>query len=91
MHCYKEWRLERNVNFTDPQAPRSVISFCAVIVWQTPFRAYGPIVGYDVMFVDGEDSIMVTKDRDEFFHTMQQRNLPNGGVNVVVQVSRLRS
>ena len=74
----------------DPQAPRSVISFCTVIVWQTPFRAYGTIVGYDVMFVDGEDSIMVTKDRDELFHTVQQRDLPNEGGggegSVVVQV-----
>ena len=76
--------------FTDPQAPRSVTSFCAVIVWQAPFRAYGPIVGYDVMFVDGEDSIIITKDRDELFHTVQQRDLPNGGGgNVVVQVSVL--
>ena len=75
--------------FTDPQAPRSVASFCAVIVWQAPFRAYGPIVGYDVMFVDGEDTIMITKDRDELFHTVQRGNLPNGGGNVVVQVSVL--
>ena len=56
-------------------------------MWQAPFRAYGPIVGYDVMFVDGEDSIMITKDRDELFHTVQQRDLPNGGGNVAVQVS----
>ena len=27
-------------------------------MWTVPFRAYLPIVGYDVMFVDGEDSIM---------------------------------
>ena len=73
--------------FTDPQAPRSVTSFCTNVVWQAPFRAYGPIVGYDVMFVDGEDSIMITKDRDELFHTVQQRDLPNGGGNVAVQVS----
>ena len=76
--------------FLDPQAPRSVISFCTVIVWQTPIRAYGTIVGYNVMFVDGEDSIMVTKERDELFHTVQQSDLPNGGGtgpgNVVVQV-----
>ena len=75
--------------FTDPQAPRSVTSFCAVVVWRAPFRAYGPIVGYDVMFVDGEDSIMIMKDRDELFHTVQQGNLPNGGGNMVVQVSGL--
>ena len=33
----------------DPQAPRS---FCEVIVWQAPSRAYGAITGYDIMFPD---------------------------------------
>ena len=73
--------------FADPQAPRSVTSFCSVIVWQAPFRAYGAIVGYDVMFMNGEDSIMIMKDRDELFHGVLQGNLPDGGENVVVQVS----
>ena len=73
--------------FADPQAPRSVTSFCSVVVWQAPFRAYGPIVGYDVMFMNGEDSIMIMKDRDELFHGVLQGNLPDGGENVVVQVS----
>ena len=62
-------------------------SFCSVIVWQAPFRAYGAIVGYDVMFMNDENSIMIMKDRDELFHGVQQGNLPNGGENVVVQVS----
>ena len=56
-------------------------------MWKAPIRAYWPVVGYDVMFVDGEDSIMIPKDRDELFHAVQQRNLPNGGGNVTVQVS----
>ena len=73
--------------FADPQAPRSVTSFCSVIVWQAPSRAYGAIVGYDVMFIKGEDSIMIMKDRDELFHGVLQENLPDGGQNVVVQVS----
>ena len=46
-------------------------------------------MGHDVMFVDGEDTTMITKDRDELFHTVQQRDLPNEQVNVVVQVSGL--
>ena len=79
---YKHHRL-----FSDPEAPRSVTSFSTVIVWQAPSRAYGPIVGYDIMFMNGEDSIMIMKDRDELFHGVQQGNLPNGGGNVVVQVS----
>ena len=63
-------------------------SYCAGVVWQAPFRAYGPIVGYDVMFADGEDTTIITKDRDELFHTVQQGNLPNGGENVMIQVSQ---
>ena len=62
-------------------------SFCTVVVWQAPFRAYGAIVGYDVMFVDSEASITIMKDRDELFHGVQPGNLPNRDGNVVVQVS----
>ena len=65
-------------------------SFCAVIVWQAPSRAYGVIVGYDVRFLnsgnDEEDGTMITKDRDELFHRVEQRNLPNGRGSVLVQV-----
>ena len=65
-------------------------SFCAVIVWQAPSRAYGVIVGYDVRFLnsgnDDEDGTMITKERDDLFHRVEQRNLPNERGSVLVQV-----
>ena len=60
-----------------------------MIVWKAPSRAYGVIVGYDVMFLNsgnGEDGTVITKDRDELFHRVEQRNLPNEGGSVLVQV-----
>ena len=74
---------------SDPQAPRSVTSFCTVIVWQAPRRAYGIISGYDVMFVDpesGEGGTVITKERDQLFHKVEQGNMQNG---MLVQVNNL--
>ena len=78
---------------SDPEAPRSVMSFCAVIVWRAPSRAFGTITEYDVAFLragNGEEGTVITKDRDVLFHRVEQLNLPNGGGNVVVQVSLLK-
>ena len=78
---------------SDPQAPRSVTSFCAVVVWQAPRRVYGVITGYDVRFVKfgsdgvtGEASVVITKNRDELFHRVQKADLPRGEGEVLVQV-----
>ena len=80
----------------DPQAPRSVTSFCAVVVWQAPRRVYGIITGYDVRFVSpgsgsdgggtGETNVVITKNRDELFHRVQEADLPRGEGEVMVQV-----
>jgi hypothetical protein len=50
-------------------------------VWQAPSRAYGTIVGYDVMFLGagGGEGNVVTKNRDELFHRVERSNLPAGG------------
>ena len=80
----------------DPQAPRSVTSFCAVVVWQAPRRVYGVIAGYEVRFVrpgsdggTGEASVVITKNRDELFHRVQEGNLPRGEGEVMVQVQHM--
>ena len=77
----------------DPQAPRSVSSFCEVIVWQAPSRAYGAITGYDVMFADtvstSNSSVvqnLVVKNRDQFFHVVRESNLPRPGGAPMIQV-----
>ena len=38
---------------------------------------------------NGEEGPVIAKERDELFHRVEQLNLPNGGGNVVVQVSLL--
>ena len=77
------------INPLDPQAPRNVTSFCSVIVWRTPFRAYGVITGYDVMFFNPEVSgerIVILKSRDEFFHRVDMPNQRNG---TAIQVKKI--
>ena len=71
-----------------PQAPRSVTSFCTVIVWKAPSRAYGLITGYDVFFSNSNTQVIVRKNRDELFHAVQERELPTIGPEeeIVVQV-----
>ena len=82
-----------------PQSPRSVMSFCSVIVWQAPFRAYGFITGYEVRlfnsnsnmaedFMDGDlvGSVVISKNRDELFHEVSARDMPRGNSSVLVQV-----
>ena len=71
-----------------PQAPRSVTSFCTVIVWKAPSRAYGFITGYDIFFSNSNTQVIVRKNRDEFFHAVQERELPTNGPEeeIVVQV-----
>ena len=74
---------------TGAQPPRSVTSFCSVIVWMAPTRAYGVITGYEVSFslAGGDNSVIVSKNRDEFFHVVTARNLPRGEGNILVMVS----
>ena len=57
---------------------------------------YGVITGYDVRFVrpgsggggggGGETSVVVTKNRDELFHRVQEGDLPRGDGEAMVQV-----
>ena len=74
---------------TGAQPPRSVTSFCSVIVWKTPTRAYGVITGYDVSFSlsGGDNGIVVSKDRDELFHAVRASELPRGEGDILVTVS----
>ena len=74
---------------TGVQPPRSVTSFCSVIVWKPPIRAYEVITGYEVSFsLPGRDNgVIVSKDRDEFFHVVRARNLPRGEGDILVKVS----
>ena len=71
------------------QPPRSVTSFCSVIVWKAPTRAYGEITGYEVSFSlpDGGDNGIISKDRDEFFHAVRASELPRGEGDILVMVS----
>ena len=74
---------------TGAQPPRSVTSFCSGIAWKAPARAYGVITGYEVSFsLAGRDnSVIVSKNRDELFHVVRARNLPHGEGNILVMVS----
>ena len=83
----------------DPQAPRSVTSFCCVVVWQAPSRAYGVITGYDVRLFnslaeDGltdSEGVVILKNRDEFFHAVVEEDFPVGSGDseeTLVQVSQ---
>ena len=78
-----------NLYCTGAQPPRSVTSFCSVIVWKPPTRAYEVITGYEVSFsLPGEDDdVIVSKDRDEFFHVVRERYLPRGKGDILVKVS----
>ena len=73
----------------DPQAPRSVMSLCNVVLWKVPRRAYGIITGYDVhMFIpDTSQSIIVHHDKDEFNHVVSDRERALGPLeDIQVQV-----
>ena len=74
----------------DPQAPRSVMSLCNVVLWKVPRRAYGVITGYDVhmLIPDTPQSIMVHHDRDEFNHVVSDRERVLGPLeDIQVQVA----
>ena len=73
----------------DPQAPRTVTSFCDVIVWQAPSRAYGVVTGYDVRFFNlgsADEGNVISKERDELFHMVKESDLPNQGASINIQV-----
>ena len=74
---------------TGTQPPRSVTSFCSVIVWKAPIRAYGVITGYEVSFSlpGGDNGVIVSKDRDELFHAVRAGDLPHGEGDILVRVS----
>ncbi len=50
-----------------------VVGFCSVVVWMTPTRSSGRIIGYDVMFVDSQSGsvLTVSKGVRELFHTIE--------------------
>ena len=54
-------------------------SFCAVVVWQAPRRAYGAITGYDIAFLSSgirgtEELTATTKRGDELFHRVEEKD-----------------
>ncbi len=70
------------------QAPRRVSSFCSVIVWQAPSRAYGVITEYQVSLSrqDGNDSVIVNKRGNELFHLVNEMDLPSGQGEILIMV-----
>ena len=71
------------------EAPRRVSSFCSVIVWQAPSRAYGVIIEYQVSFFrqDADNSsIIVNKRRNELFHIVNEMDLPKGQGDILIMV-----
>lgn len=61
----------KTITTPDPQAPRSVVSYCTFITWQAPSTVYSVITGYDVMFLKSTadlNNYVVTKGRNELFH-----------------------
>ena len=78
-----------NLHHIGAQPPRSVTSFCSVIVWMAPTRAYGVITGYEVSFslAGGDNSVIVSKNSDKLFHVVRTRNLPHGEGDILVMVS----
>ena len=71
------------------QAPQNVASFCSVIVWKAPSRAYGVIIGYDIsFFLPGRnESVVVEKEKDEFFHIVKEGDLIGGQAeNILIMV-----
>ena len=77
-----------NLYHTGAQPPRSVTSFCSVIVWKAPTRAYGVITGYEVSFSlpGGDNGVIVSKNRDELFHAVKASNLPRGEGDILIKV-----
>ena len=77
-----------------PHAPRSVTSFCTVIVWQAPTRVSGFITGYQLRFYSSEQfgsgtgqMVLITKGRDELFHAVSAEDLPpRGSGDTLVEV-----
>jgi len=61
-------------------------------VWQAPARAYGVIIGYDIMFFKADKKgsiskqIVVEKNRNQFFHQVKESDLPNGDSDTQIQV-----
>jgi hypothetical protein len=74
------------IHSPDPQAPRSVSSYCAFIVWQAPSTVYGTITGYDIMFLKSNNQFIFPKRRNELFHIIEEGNIPDGEGEVLVQV-----
>ena len=73
--------------YLDPEAPRSVTSFCIVVVWRPPNRAYGVITGYDIAFLIGqEQEIVTTKKGDEHFHRVEEKDLTGQEEQIFVRV-----
>ena len=71
------------------EPPRNVISFCSVIVWKAPSRAYGVITGYHISFSlpgRNESVLVVRKNRDEFFHAVKEENLKNSNALIMVNL-----
>ncbi len=70
------------------EAPRHVSSFCSVIVWQAPSRAYGVITEYQVSFSrqDVSDSVIVNKRGNELFHLVNEMDLPSGQGDILIMV-----
>ena len=81
--------MNGNYPFVGAQAPRNVTSLCCVIVWKAPSRAYGVIIGYDIsFFLPGRnESVVVKKERDEFFHIVKEGDLMGGQENTLVMVT----
>ncbi len=70
------------------EAPRHVSSFCSVIVWQAPSRAYGVIMEYQVSFFrqDMNDNVVVSKRGNELFHLVNEMDLPRGEGDILIMV-----
>lgn len=80
----------KTITTPDPQAPRSVVSYCTFITWQAPSTVYSVITGYDVMFLKSTadlNNYVVTKGRNELFHIVEEENIPDGEGEVLIQVT----
>ena len=65
----------------------NVTSFCSVIVWKAPSRAYGVITGYHISFSlpgENESMLVVRKNRDELFHAVKEEDLKSGNAKFMV-------
>ena len=65
-----------------------VLSNCSVVVWRAPRRAFGAITGYEVKFFipNTSQNIVISKDRDVFFHLVTDRDTLPGPGDIYVQV-----